>query len=201
MRLKCRCHGVSGSCAVKTCWRTMSSFRKIGNFLKRKYEKSVEVAPRTRRLLRRRDRRRRRKSIGVLDLVHARQSPNYCRRNDRLGVFGTKGRACRRRSKRADRCEFLCCGRGYNTRVIRRSERCRCKFIWCCSVVCDTCRVTIEKHSCKWRVTAARRDACATFAVRNPLPSPVGCVVLRAQICANIVIIIITIIAYTKCID
>ena len=41
MLLKCRCHGVSGSCEFKTCWRSMPKFAEIGNYLKEKYDKSA----------------------------------------------------------------------------------------------------------------------------------------------------------------
>ena len=43
MRMQCRCHGVSGSCELKTCWRTMPTFAQVGDYLKRKYENAVQV--------------------------------------------------------------------------------------------------------------------------------------------------------------
>lgn len=43
MVLKCRCHGISGSCELKTCWRTLPSFSLIGKVLKEKYENSVQM--------------------------------------------------------------------------------------------------------------------------------------------------------------
>jgi hypothetical protein len=45
MLLKCRCHGISGSCELKTCWRSLPPFAEIGKYLKEKYDKSaVQVA-------------------------------------------------------------------------------------------------------------------------------------------------------------
>lgn len=43
MRMQCRCHGVSGSCELKTCWKTMPSFTEVGDTLKRKYQQAVQV--------------------------------------------------------------------------------------------------------------------------------------------------------------
>ena len=149
MKLKCRCHGVSGSCAVKTCWRTMPSFKEVGKSLKQKYERSVQIAPKSRNKLRRKDKRMRRAPIDEHELVHLESSPNYCRINPARGIMGTRGRECKKHSKGPDGCDLLCCGRGYNTEVIRHVERCHCKFIWCCEVRCKTCETMIEKHTCK----------------------------------------------------
>lgn len=43
MRRICKCHGVSGSCATQTCWRQISDFRSIGNYLKKIYKKAMKV--------------------------------------------------------------------------------------------------------------------------------------------------------------
>jgi wnt family len=45
MRMQCRCHGVSGSCELKTCWQTMPPFSEIGDLLKHKYRAAVPVRP------------------------------------------------------------------------------------------------------------------------------------------------------------
>lgn len=38
-----KCHGVSGSCEFKTCWRGTPSFKEIGHVLKSKFETATEV--------------------------------------------------------------------------------------------------------------------------------------------------------------
>jgi len=43
MRRMCKCHGVSGSCATQTCWRQISDFKTVGNYLKRSYKKALKV--------------------------------------------------------------------------------------------------------------------------------------------------------------
>ena len=37
----CKCHGISGSCITRTCWKTMDQFRIVGNYLKHKYDSSI----------------------------------------------------------------------------------------------------------------------------------------------------------------
>ncbi|KAL3853717.1 hypothetical protein ACJMK2_017236 [Sinanodonta woodiana] len=149
MALKCRCHGVSGSCAVKTCWRSLPTFREIGSVLKTKYERSIPIARKSIRKLRRREKTKRRQPITEEDLVYVHRSPNYCQSNPNKGILGTSGRICNKTSTGPDSCELLCCGRGYNTQVVRYVERCHCKFIWCCFVECKTCETMIDKHTCK----------------------------------------------------
>lgn len=41
MRQSCKCHGVSGSCTMQTCWIQLPPFRSVGQALKRQYDTSV----------------------------------------------------------------------------------------------------------------------------------------------------------------
>ncbi|KAK2581021.1 hypothetical protein KPH14_006071 [Odynerus spinipes] len=43
LQTECKCHGVSGSCTVRTCWRTLPSFRQIGDALMKKYYRAKAV--------------------------------------------------------------------------------------------------------------------------------------------------------------
>ncbi|KAK0073084.1 hypothetical protein PV325_010297 [Microctonus aethiopoides] len=43
LQTECKCHGVSGSCTVRTCWRTLPSFRQIGDALMKKYYRGRSV--------------------------------------------------------------------------------------------------------------------------------------------------------------
>ncbi|KAK2537088.1 Wnt16 [Columba guinea] len=149
MSVDCRCHGVSGSCAVKTCWKTMSSFDKIGRFLKDKYENSIQISDRLKKKLRRKEKSQRKIPIGKEDLLYVNKSPNYCVEDQKLGIPGTQGRECNRTSEGPDGCNLLCCGRGYNTHVVRHVERCECKFVWCCYVRCRRCETMTDVHTCK----------------------------------------------------
>lgn len=150
MSVDCRCHGVSGSCAVKTCWKTMSSFEKIGRFLKDKYENSIQISDRLKKKLRRKEKSQRKIPIGKEDLLYVNKSPNYCVEDQKLGIPGTQGRECNRTSQGPEGCNLLCCGRGYNTHVVRHVERCECKFVWCCYVRCRRCETMTDVHTCKW---------------------------------------------------
>ncbi|NXJ16059.1 WNT16 protein, partial [Odontophorus gujanensis] len=149
MSVDCRCHGVSGSCAVKTCWKTMSSFEKIGRFLKDKYENSIQISDKLKKKLRRKEKSQRKIPIQKDDLLYVNKSPNYCVEDQKLGIPGTQGRECNRTSDGPDGCNLLCCGRGYNTHVVRHVERCECKFIWCCYVRCRRCETMTDVHTCK----------------------------------------------------
>ncbi|KAJ1138587.1 hypothetical protein NDU88_004968 [Pleurodeles waltl] len=43
MKLECKCHGVSGSCSLRTCWSAMSDFQKTGDYLRKKYNTAIQV--------------------------------------------------------------------------------------------------------------------------------------------------------------
>lgn len=155
MGTDCKCHGVSGSCTMKTCWTTLPPFRKIGEELKKRYKRSTMVEP----YLERRARtpislvQKRSKSAHLKPrrkhLVHLEKSPNYCDYDNTTGSLGTVGRKCNRTAKSTDGCDLMCCGRGYNTHQFTRMFQCNCKFHWCCRVNCQRCSERTEEYTCK----------------------------------------------------
>ncbi|XP_074839702.1 protein Wnt-4-like [Carettochelys insculpta] len=150
MKVECKCHGASGSCEVRTCWRVMPPFRQVGNILKEKFEGATEVQPKrvgSRKLLVPRSSRF--KPYTAHDLVYLVASPDFCTRDPRGGVPGTAGRRCNRTSHATDGCELLCCGRGFRTAQAEVVERCSCKFRWCCSVECKQCHRLVEVYTCR----------------------------------------------------
>ncbi|XP_058455685.1 protein Wnt-5 [Malaya genurostris] len=146
-RIICKCHGVSGSCSLITCWQQLTSVREIGDFLREKYDEATQVKINKRGRLQVKDPRY--KLPTPLDLVYLDESPDWCRNNRQLKWPGTHGRVCNKTSSGLDGCAILCCGRGYNTKKIVVKERCNCKFQWCCQVKCDICTRHIEEYTCK----------------------------------------------------
>ncbi|XP_014236555.1 protein Wnt-6 [Trichogramma pretiosum] len=148
MRTECKCHGLSGSCTVKTCWRKMPAFREVGNRLKESFDGAAKVIPGndgrsfiTEGLTI--------KPPGRYDLIYSEDSPDFCRANRKTGALGTQGRECNATSQGVDGCELLCCGRGYDTRVVRERVKCQCSFRWCCDVVCNTCVARKTVNTCR----------------------------------------------------
>ncbi|XP_003424912.2 protein Wnt-11b-1 [Nasonia vitripennis] len=142
LSLECKCHGVSGSCSVRTCWRGLGSGgpAAAGARLLRRYATAAEVRP---------------TSSGRLpplyhhnNLLYTTKSPDYCVEDKRRGSLGTAGRQCNGSSAGYEGCEYLCCGRGHVTRAEEILERCECKYFSCCYVKCKTCRNVIITHEC-----------------------------------------------------
>ncbi|ELU01968.1 hypothetical protein CAPTEDRAFT_216606 [Capitella teleta] len=147
MKLLCKCHGVSGSCSAKICWKTMTGFRNIGSQLKDKFDGASRVIHHDKKhRLKPMDRYQ--KKPNKKDLVYLQESPDFCSSNTTIGSLGTQGRACNKTSYGLDGCSLMCCGRGYQTTLITVVEDCNCKFVWCCNVVCDECIKREERHIC-----------------------------------------------------
>lgn len=150
MRIQCKCHGMTGSCKVKTCWRSLPDFRRVGDHLKEKFDGATMVelgvigsnpvlVPRNDRF----------KPHTINDLVYLDNSPDFCDADPSTGSLGTQGRFCNRTSEAMDGCNLMCCNRGYSTRREIRVEQCFCKFHWCCLVRCQKCRRMVEVSVCK----------------------------------------------------
>ncbi|XP_031847560.1 wnt oncogene analog 10 [Nomia melanderi] len=176
MRPHCKCHGMSGSCELKTCWKVVPDFRVVGKTLKDRFRNAVLVAQsnlgsvtpltRVRGSRRRRpDRQRQRKHRGgaggngggrkrrprdlAKELFYYQKSPNFCERDPTADIPGTSGRKCNKTSSGGDGCGSLCCERGYNVVRQRRVELCGCQFKWCCVVKCQNCTVEEWITVCK----------------------------------------------------
>ena len=148
MRTTCKCHGLSGSCALKTCWKKMPRFHDIGTRLKARFDGSVKVIGTN-------------DGKGLIpevpshkmhtkqDLIYTETSPNFCKFNRKYGSIGTRGRECDPFSMGVGGCDILCCGRGFQQETLIVKENCQCRFKWCCDVVCKTCMVKKTVYKCK----------------------------------------------------
>lgn len=103
MATTCKCHGVSGSCSVKTCWKAVSDMQSIGTALSNIYNMAVEVKLQPQQNSGRHQNRSRdrklvpakhtgRSSFGDDELIFYTQSPDYCLPDEHLGSVGTTDR-------------------------------------------------------------------------------------------------------------
>nr|XP_042715834.1 protein Wnt-9b isoform X2 [Chrysemys picta bellii] len=152
LKTTCKCHGVSGSCAVRTCWKQLSPFHETGKILKLRYDDAVKIFSATNaavghsELVGTQRHGHSPKSPATprpTDLVYVEDSPSFCRPSKYS--LGTAGRTCSREAS----CDSLCCGRGYNTQSRMVTFSCHCQVQWCCYVECQQCMQEEVIYSCK----------------------------------------------------
>lgn len=91
--MKCKCHGVSGSCSIRTCWKGLQDLREIAIDLKTKYLSATKVVHRpmgTRKQLVPKDIDIR--PVRENELVYLQSSPDFCTKNEKQGSVGTQDR-------------------------------------------------------------------------------------------------------------
>lgn len=151
LKRECKCHGVTGSCNLKTCWRSLAPFGKVGAELKRKYRQAVKVTlvdnalrdQKSKTPVERRDKK----------LVYLDSSPDFCVRNLTVGTPGMLGRTCSSDDISESKCQSLCnsCKLNPQTEPLEKQVDCRCKFVWCCSIKCEKCRQEYSLTTCTKR--------------------------------------------------
>ena len=85
MQRVCKCHGMSGSCSIRVCWRKLPPFRQVGDVLSARYEGASHVKmvdKKRRRMKKLRAVSRDYKQPNKTDLVFLEESPDYCERNE-----------------------------------------------------------------------------------------------------------------------
>lgn len=148
MILVCKCHGLSGTCTMRTCWRRLSSFRRVGSYLKDRYNGAIQVIPSNdgQSLVPREE------NISPptgLDLFYSEASPDFCTRDLEKGSLGTTGRQCDPHTVgNSNSCDQLCCGRGYQVKRRVVKYRCDCEFQWCCDIKCNICKKIMQVYEC-----------------------------------------------------
>ncbi|ELU12345.1 hypothetical protein CAPTEDRAFT_96953, partial [Capitella teleta] len=149
MTLECKCHGVSGACTIRTCWLALQEFSRVGSYLKTRYDsaKQVSMNPMGTGLIATTSGGR--KKTTRSDIVFFDESPDYCVQDPLAGSLGTADRECNHTSKGPHGCDVMCCGRGYDTHVVRRMRKCDCKFHWCCYVKCRECEELVKVNTCR----------------------------------------------------
>ena len=166
LKTMCKCHGLSGSCTAKTCVKTASGLRLIGNAVKTVFNNAKKVEPENQRreglklvLVDARTKTENsprkfgkspkeiRETPTKSELLYSENSPSFCERDDTLGTLGVSGRICSKNTTDINSCRLLCCGQGYNEFWMQEESQCECKFKYCCSVQCKKCsrRILIAK--------------------------------------------------------
>ena len=207
MKQVCKCHGVSGSCSVKVCWKVMPEIRVVSDELAKRYEAASRINEKrsTRRVIKlkmivmKRFAKRYATTASTKermkeykdDLIFVDRSPNFCKRNSAIGSTGTSQRVCKietadnslseldkikqsksdaidllenfdiyqseklnkqhqisQKQQFNESCDYLCCGRGYYSKLVEIVEDCDCQFQWCCYVKCKKCRKQIKEYYC-----------------------------------------------------
>ena len=150
-QIACRCNGVTAGCAFQFCHRRIVEFKHVANRLTQKYESAVKVNDRSWRSQTLPNAPAPNKVFTITEeykdkMLYLSDGPNQCRVTK--GYQSVSRRQCVLDKSKTNSCDKLCCQRGYRERVIEVHSQCRCKFVYCCKVVCDTCKGSKKIFEC-----------------------------------------------------
>lgn len=143
--MKCQCHGFSGSCQLRTCWKEMMKWEDVFSQLQTKYDSAIQVKL-DKSKLRNSDPKDR--QFQPEDLVHLNQSPNLCVHNASAGTLGTHNRKCSPNVGAEDYCIVMCCGRGYREHHSQKETLGKCR-LHRFQLKCETITEKVTEYFCK----------------------------------------------------
>lgn len=157
---ECKCHGVTGGCNLKTCWRQLQPLALLGSKLKLKYRSALQVVFVDSKLREATNSELRSDKMDK-KLVFLEDSPDFCEQNDILGYPGMLGRTCSSDDVTTKRCRSMCniCKMKPITVEKRKEFDCRCQFVWCCSVQCETCTRIYSETTCTRNTKKGRQTS------------------------------------------
>ncbi|KAL7062001.1 hypothetical protein AAHC03_01768 [Spirometra sp. Aus1] len=149
----CKCHGVSGSCAQKVCFRQLQRIDTpaIKTAIRQRYLTAQKVSRVAQgRLLASifRETEFVDEFVELDNLVFTEHSPDYCLPDPQRGSVGTVGRYCDLNVTGDGSCMNMCCGRGYRSITKQIFEKCRCVMQQNFKVHCQTCVREETRHVC-----------------------------------------------------
>ena len=169
-KLKCVCHGVSGSCSIRTCTREIPSIFEIGDILRSKYDQAVRVnvvvGQNGDTMIQRADRRREQEGAPLsTELIYIETTTNHCSVDPEY----TKSRHCLPQSelttvssKFYPPCEDFCCSGNYGSTPKTIVETCNCHFEFCCNLICDSCERAYTEFRCSGTSNHTSSDSLPT---------------------------------------
>lgn len=160
MRKVCKCHGVSGSCQMNTCWTSLPDMNRVGNHIRHQYRHAAKVGAMSAKESNVDNLNKELSAIKPDKLVFADSSQDYCYAVPDLGINGTLGRYCSKAKHRPDgaevsraekdSCDRLCTRCGYKVMKerVKTERQCDCRFVYCCSIECKRCPHVEETYKC-----------------------------------------------------
>ena len=140
--ISCTCNGATAGCTMKFCHRRLVLFQDVTNKLLLKFGKAVQSSQKEFKSL---DQPANfdKKKVDVYQKSEThRDNLVYIDQVDHCltkGMYSSTGRRCSLDNSKIDSCNKICCGKGYRVRKIEIHSKCKCKFVYCCEVKCDTC--------------------------------------------------------------
>lgn len=131
----CKCHGQSGSCTQKTCWRTAPDDKVVISKLTKKYDHAAKIFVGSDSFPAELSR-----FVAHDRLLYTEPKRSYCQ--------STRGRTCEPDSNKSDSCDKMCCNRGFIQKQKTIIDE-YCRFIWPASVKCEPAIKTFTTYLCK----------------------------------------------------